>query len=182
MFGIHQYLLIMTKLLIFVPKTDRKRVQSRRRMRTMRYIRKFRKSLESEMTISQQQSIIYNETGNKTNICLNSQMRLWVSKYHISRCAVDELLTILRSFGLDQLPKSCKMLMQTPNKVSITEVAGGRLWYNGIENEIRCALKNIEEDKILQLNFNIDGLPIFRSSATSFWPILAHIQSEFILN
>lgn len=169
----------MTKSHIFVCKTARRRIQSQRRMRAMRFIRKFRNP--PEMTISQQQSINDIVTGNETHTCLNSQMRLWVSKYHISRNATDELLTILHSFGLNKLPKSCKTLMQTPKTVSITEVAGGKLWYNGIKNGVRCTLVNIDSDKVLQLHFNVDGLPIFRSSATSFWPILARIQSEFIL-
>lgn len=167
----------MTKSHIFVRYAARQRIQSRRRMRVMRYIRTFRS--QSQMTISQQQPINHNVTTNKTYASLNNEMRLWVSKNHISRNPTDEFLTILRSFGLERLPKCLKALMQTPNKVSITEVAGGNLWYNRIENGIRCALKDIDSDKVLQLHFNIDGLPVFRSSPTSFWPILARIQSEF---
>jgi len=31
---------------------------------------------------------------------------------------------------------------------------------------------------VLKLQFNVDGLPLFKSSATEFWPILCLVQNS----
>lgn len=150
-------------------------------MRIMRYKKSFVRHQSSNIDTVQMEEVFKYECDKlsfPTYAKLKLELRSWVSKYHISQCAVNDLLTILHSSGLDRLPQSCKTLMQTPKKVLIRNVAGGRQWYNGIENGLRVALKNIKSDLVLQLHFNIDGLPIFNSSTASFWPILARIQSK----
>ena len=55
--------------------------------------------------------------------------------------------------------------------------------YFGIENGIKIALSEISSfpDK-LRLDFNIDGLPIHKSTNKSFWPILITLVSSLVLN
>lgn len=166
-------------------KIARNRMQARQRMRVMRYMKYFvRKQNSNVKTVQIEEcddKVFEYDNGNsscRTYSELKFELRSWVSKHHISQRAVDGLLKILHSSGLDGLPNSCKTLMQTPKKVLIRDVAGGKQWYSGIENGLRIALKNIKADLVIQLHFNIDGLPIFNSSTASFWPILARIQSK----
>ncbi|XP_049301241.1 uncharacterized protein LOC125774913 [Anopheles funestus] len=97
---------------------------------------------------------------------------------HLSRNFLNLLLAILRKFGHPELPKDARTLLKIP-KVSneIQNFTTGRLWYPGI----KVALKNHFKDTIPEVNnfslqISIDGLPLFRSSLTEFWPILFKID------
>ncbi|WAR00574.1 hypothetical protein MAR_024946, partial [Mya arenaria] len=65
-----------------------------------------------------------------------------------------------------ELPKDCRTLLQTPGVVEYSEKCGGKYIYFGIETV---------EDKTIKLNFNIDGIPVFKSTVTQFWPILCSL-------
>lgn len=80
--------------------------------------------------------------------------------------------------GLHELPKDCRTLMQTPRYLEISSVAGGQFWYNGIAKNLRLIFSRLNHDITIQLMFNMDGLPIFKSSQRCFWPILASIYSK----
>lgn len=80
--------------------------------------------------------------------------------------------------GLSKLPKDYRTLLQTPKTVEISEVAGGKYWYNGIERNLRLVFSKLNKDISIALNFNMDGLPIFKSSKRVFWPILSTIYSN----
>lgn len=109
---------------------------------------------------------------------LKKKLREWVSIHNISQRSVDDLLSILHPYGLTSLPKNCRTLVRTPTDINVQLIAGGHFWYNGLEAEIRFVFKNLSCDEVLQLNFSIDGLPVFNSSTTTFWPILANIHSN----
>lgn len=47
--------------------------------------------------------------------------------------ALDELLGILNSHGINSVPLNHRTLLRTPTNVEIIQTAGGSLWYNGIE-------------------------------------------------
>lgn len=54
----------------------------------------------------------------------------------------------------------------------------GSYWHNGLDNSLVNALKNRESlPECLSLIFNMDGLPIHRSSKCEVWPILCLISN-----
>ena len=63
-----------------------------------------------------------------------------------------------------------------------TEIEGGKFFYFGIEKGIRQSLMkeniSIKSESFLQLQVNVDGIPIFKSSNTQLWPILMLVKHE----
>lgn len=76
------------------------------------------------------------------------------------------------------MPKDYRKLLKTPKFVQITAAAGGQMWYNSIEKNLQSILSKLDKDLSIELNFNVDGLPIFKSSQRCFWPILANIHGD----
>lgn len=121
---------------------------------------------------------------NESNFKMKSQpfnrlLADWASYNNISHRAINELLKILKGVGFSWLPNDSRTLLKTPRTVNISEVGGGQYWFNGIEKNLKLSLSHIRENSVFQLNFNVDGVPLFKSSSTNFWPILMNIHSEF---
>jgi len=79
-----------------------------------------------------------------------------------------------------QLPKDARTVMKTPRKVKVDDMGGGKFAYLGLA---KFLLKILALNKIfalgcdnLNLLFNIDGLPIFKSTKLQVWPILCKIH------
>lgn len=151
------------------PISNRDRVRNHRK----------RKALKNSMRISQQimidgiQREVTQTATDQTN--LRIKIRNWASLHRISKNALDSLLAVLVSSGQD-LPKNHRTLQKTPTNIKIQNVAGGLYWYNGLEKCLRQIFSNIDKDIEISLNINMDGLPLFKSSTTTFWPILAAIH------
>ena len=73
------------------------------------------------------------------------------------------------------LPLDPRTLLKTPTKITYYELSNGKYWHNGFANCLRNYFISIEESKLISININIDGLPIFKSSKEGFWPILFNI-------
>ncbi|XP_035905628.1 uncharacterized protein LOC118509297 [Anopheles stephensi] len=97
---------------------------------------------------------------------------------HLSRSFLNLLLAILRKFGHPDLPKDARSLLKIPTVSNeIQTVASGRFWYPGIEVALRNVFKNSPPQVTnLSLQVSIDGLPLFKSSVTQFWPILFKVE------
>ncbi|XP_065647936.1 uncharacterized protein LOC136077156 [Hydra vulgaris] len=90
-----------------------------------------------------------------------------------TRASVNELLNILREEGLE-LPKDARTLLQTPRKVNIIQKCGGTYTYLGIKKSLETIfLHHNFTERCIALCFSIDGLPLYKSSSTQLWPILA---------
>ena len=105
----------------------------------------------------------------------------WAGDYQIPHCKLKGLLSLLHSFHL-QLPKDPRTLLQIMTKYVIDSIAGGE-YYNfgvtlGLRNLSSAIISNIRDDNEMHLQ-NIDGLPLFRSSKTQFWPILGRVVWPF---
>lgn len=108
---------------------------------------------------------------------LKNELRDWGNAYRVSKLAINRLLSILNSYGIS-LPKNYRTLQHTPVNIEINTVAGGNLWYNGLGNCLRNIFGTLSRDLDISLNFNIDGLPLFNSSKTTFWPVLGTITGK----
>lgn len=108
------------------------------------------------------------------------KIRMWAITYNIIQRALSELLKILPTFGVTWLPSDARTVMRTPQNINIVELANGKLWYNGIKSNIQWIFSCISENLELELNFNIDGIPLHNSSKKEFWPILTNIHSKCI--
>lgn len=129
---------------------------------------RLRKKLTSECVQTEQKE--------NTKVPISATLRSWALEYNIRRRGLSALLKILISFGFSSLPKDSRTLLKTPRTVPIESVAGGQYWYNGISNCLRNIFAKLNSNITIKLNFNIDGLPLFKSSPVELWPILANIH------
>lgn len=111
---------------------------------------------------------------------LRNELRDWANSYHISKRAINSLLLIFHSNGIGNLPKNYRTLQETPLKIDLIDIAGGKMWYKGVGKCLQTMFPKLSQNLIFSLSFNIDGLPLFNSSKVCFWPILASIFGVFL--
>lgn len=115
-----------------------------------------------------------------TEIHKKELLRNWVLRNQVSHKATNELLVILRDFfGASFLPKDSRTFLSTPRETlsEIRQFERGEYWHNGLERSLKRIFSDIEENAVVRLSFNIDGLPTFNSSQFEFWPILARVDN-----
>lgn len=112
---------------------------------------------------------------------LPQKLQHWASAFSVPLVAVTALLAILRIHYPD-LPKDARTLLKTQAKIAVERVGGGEYYHIGLEKGILSRLSSIllpEYLQTLKLQFNIDGLPIFKSSKLQFWPILGIVDCDY---
>ncbi|XP_047133379.1 uncharacterized protein LOC105846009 [Hydra vulgaris] len=109
----------------------------------------------------------FNSTTSREN--LSGDLASWCLEFNCSQAAMNSLLDILRKHG-NMLPKDARTLLKVPQEVQCVQKCGGTYYYFGLEAGIKKNLTGSESE--ISLSFNIDGLPLFKSSNTQFWPIL----------
>lgn len=117
-----------------------------------------------------------NENGCES---LEEDLRMWAIKFKISHSALGELLKIFNNSKLASFLNS-RSFLKTPRAVEISIMGEGQYWHNGsLQASIGKFLTKLDipDDFELRLSFNIDGLPISKSSKQQFWPILCKINN-----
>lgn len=112
---------------------------------------------------------------------LNEDLVECFQKHNVSHAFINDLLGVLNNHGVQSLPKDVRSLMHTPRSKSfnILKIAGGNYIHFGIEtNIVQFIKKYCWQNSVLILNINIDGLPLSKSSASQFWPILGDIDDD----
>lgn len=107
-------------------------------------------------------------------------LKSWAIQFQIKHAALNSLLTLLKSHIADNvLPKDARTLVGTPRNTNTSAdiSVGGEYWHYGLRKVLNDTLSSYDKlPSKLSLNVNIDGLPTFKSSTTSFWPILVNIH------
>jgi len=110
-----------------------------------------------------------------------SELINWIRTHDIKQNAVRDLLQlqILRKRN-PNLPKDPRTLLETPRRVSVTEITGGRYYYLGVADFVTKTLLCSGYDHInkMKLVINVDGIPLFRSSNLTLWPILGLLKLD----
>lgn len=121
-----------------------------------------------------------NGTANSNGLCKSTfkeELAAWAVKNKCSRQSVNELLKLLHKHNLaeNELPLDSRTLLKTPRSVETDVKCGGDYIYIGLESEIKRVLQ-IENliilNNIIKLQVNVDGIPLWKSKNTQFWPIL----------
>lgn len=113
---------------------------------------------------------------------LQKELRLWALRNKISHSAITDLLHVLAPLHCD-LPLSSKTLLCTPHTAVTRTLNTGEYIHFGLENFLKVVLSKhtICVDSKVKISINIDGLPLFKSSSTQFWPILGMIVNKNML-
>ena len=111
----------------------------------------------------------------------------WSSDCNLPRERLNQLLEILAQSGRfrnSDLPRDGRSLLCTPRDIDVQIKCGGQMVYFGINEGLlqwtSTILSAFPVLSSLQLNINIDGLPIQSSSNLQFWPILGTIHGKNI--
>lgn len=112
-----------------------------------------------------------------------NELRVWAVESRCPALHLDKLLKILKRRLIPQIPQCSKTLLFTSAaqyKVdSIFDADGlqAEFSYLGIEKGLQvCVNPALHEDNIIELDFNIDGVKIKKSSPKTMWPILCKVN------
>lgn len=110
---------------------------------------------------------------------LHSQLRCWAVSQNIPRTSVSLLLHILNPLH-KELPLDYRTLLKTPTSFEYSKkINNGDYIHLGLVKGLKefiCQNPFLSfNDNLIKLSFNIDGLPLFKSSNYQVWPILAMV-------
>lgn len=116
---------------------------------------------------------------------LREQLRFWVVRHNITHAALKELLKILKQHpNLSNFPSDPRTLLGTrPARAAssaseICGIAGGHYYHFGLSNGLQDCFQHAQNlPSMLSLSFNIDGLPISKSSKMQLWPIQCMVNN-----
>lgn len=105
----------------------------------------------------------------------------WLRKHQVKHNAIDDLLKILRDTYAPTLPKTARTFLKTPKHVDVNEKSGMQYIYIGIKEQLQFEIRKVKPETlenldIVTLSFNVDGLPLFKSSLGQMWPILCSLR------
>nr|XP_042902110.1 uncharacterized protein LOC107449218 [Parasteatoda tepidariorum] len=110
---------------------------------------------------------------------IGSFLRNWY--FGTNGVAMKHLTSLLKGLKKwhPELPSTAATLLKTPRRVDVQQMGSGEFFHFGLKNGIEKTMKqhHIVKDSLL-LDFNIDGLPLFRSSRKQFWPILCRLYAS----
>ena len=124
---------------------------------------------------------------NSDETSLEDRLVNWVNTFNVKHNAVDSLLKFLKGTGHPNLPSTARSLLSTTRVVDTQVKSGMQYLHYPLEDILLrnflsyppSARENVE---ILELALNIDGIPLFKSSRSSLWPVLCgeneHRSSE----
>lgn len=120
-------------------------------------------------------SVGHHETSNSSNI--QEILSQWASEFKISHVALTGLLKALSPIH-PELPKDSRTLLNTPHKIPVKSLDSGEYCHFGLKKMLSNILPlHPEITGTIKMSFNVDGLPLFKSSNLQFWPILGLIKN-----
>jgi hypothetical protein len=109
------------------------------------------------------------------NVQLSTHIAEWAIHFGVSHSALRYLLRILNPFH-PELPLDPRTLLKTPTNYAVKEMSNkqGHYYHFGIASGIDFNIGL--PDGPIMLQFNVDGLPLFKSSSIELWPILCLVK------
>ncbi|KAL0148339.1 hypothetical protein M9458_056319 [Cirrhinus mrigala] len=116
------------------------------------------------------------------DLSLAAELSTWASEHQIKHNALDNLLKLLQRHGHNELPSTARTLLHTPRQLDVKQISGMEYVYFPLTQKLQEALDSYSPDATelhcLDLSFNIDGLPLYKSSKTCMWPVLCAVMLD----
>lgn len=115
------------------------------------------------------------------NMNFRAILKKWALDHNITHIALKDLMKIVNIRFVDKgasstiLPEDPRTLLQTPQTVTLMPLSDGEYWHYGLKKCLEKIFRKLDKPITISVNINIDGLPLFQSSNTDFWPILFNI-------
>lgn len=134
---------------------------------------------ETSSSESDKESRVGTKVTESKSIPANIKLANWAVKYNITNVAMSELLKILKYCYDPSLPMDARTLVKTDvshGKIPLKDISPGKYYHFGIATGIKNNYVCKCENPVLKLVVGIDGLPLTKSSTSTFWPILGYIR------
>ncbi|XP_023340569.1 uncharacterized protein LOC111710681 [Eurytemora carolleeae] len=116
------------------------------------------------------------------DISHDSIIRDWaINNPAVTHSMINDLIRRFATAGFME-KKDARTLLKTPRNLRTVEMSGVQSYTYNVKDQILSLLKRYppelsEKLDKLHLQLNIDGLPLFKSSGASFWPLLCSISN-----
>ncbi|KAK9977262.1 hypothetical protein ABG768_019083 [Culter alburnus] len=112
---------------------------------------------------------------------LATDLATWASKFQVKNNAVDHLLKVLQQHGHTDLPSTARTLLKTPRHVATIHKSGMEYFHYPLHQKLlehleKYPVEELQDHDTIDLSFNVDGLPLFKSSGKVMWPVLCAIH------
>ncbi|OXA37740.1 hypothetical protein Fcan01_27532 [Folsomia candida] len=102
-----------------------------------------------------------------------SELKMWATNTNVSQHQFTSLLKILKLHScFNNFPSDCRSLVPVSKFSNVKSIEGGEYVHLGLKNAVLEL--NPCEGQILKLQVSVDGLPVYKSTNSSFWPILGY--------
>ncbi|KAK4877644.1 hypothetical protein RN001_010150 [Aquatica leii] len=121
-----------------------------------------------------------NDISLSSNSCdgFRIQLQSWALRHNITHVAINDLLCIFKT-PIPNLPSDARTLLGTKRTVVTTKVEPGLYYHFGLEYCLKKNVNNLSDSNItlntIEININVDGLPLYKSSNSQVYPILCNI-------
>ena len=143
----------------------------------------FDDNFENHIVSSEESDVLSDVDSFETGI--GTKLADWATSFNITHTSLSSLLSILNKYH-PELPLDPRTLLRTPKTYLIRNLdTGGEMCYFGINKGIQRLADNgilscLQQTDVIQLQFNIDGLPLFKSSNMQLWPILCLVKLKYV--
>lgn len=134
---------------------------------------------------------ISTESSDEFHLCVTdcdttlwSELRHSVLQTKMTNTQINGILAVLKKFKVGPLPKDARTLKvgRKLTDIEIKNKSGMEYYFFGYRNQILATLSRYDEDTLnavdnLIIKDNVDGIPLYKSSETSMWPLLAKIDN-----
>lgn len=110
---------------------------------------------------------------------ISSFLQSWFFECSLPVVALTKLLKGLQRW-FPELPSDGRTLLQAPRAINVTKMASGQFYSFGLKNTLLEKLNSLHVNALqeLNLNFNIDGMPLYKSKKSQFWPIMCILEED----
>lgn len=113
----------------------------------------------------------------------SEDLAAWINEFQIKHNAVDNLLKIFQKHCHSDIPSTARTLLKTKRNIKTEMKSGMEYLYYSLSNQLINVIDKYPQevrDNItnLEISLNIDGLPLFKSSSKSVWPVLCAVHLD----